>query len=246
MIRDKKIIAIIPARGGSKGLPGKNMLELCGKPLVAWTIEQALGSCYIDKVIVSTDSPKIADIAKRYGAEAPFLRPKKLAQDKSPHSVVVLHALDFFEKKGLRFDFVALLEPTSPLRKTKDIDGGIEMLLQDPKAHTVVSVCHVEGQHPEYVFKIGSMGYIAKFVGGRIRLLRRQELTKLYFPEGCFYILRTASYRKFKSQYTPRTLAYPVYRYQSLEVDELADFLQIKALMEHILKGKEHELRSEK
>jgi len=122
MYKGKKILALIPARGGSKGLPGKNIKPLLGKPLIAWTIEQAKASKYVDRVVVSTDDDEIAEVAIRYGAEVPFLRPKELARDDSPTIDAILHALDFFSDKGERFDLLALLEPTSPLRDSEDID----------------------------------------------------------------------------------------------------------------------------
>jgi CMP-N,N'-diacetyllegionaminic acid synthase len=133
IIKNKKIIAIIPARGGSKGLPGKNIKRLAGKPLIAWTIEQAKKSGWIDKLIVDTDDEKIAEIARKYGAEVPFLRPKELAQDKSSIYDVIFHALDWFKKIGLDFDSVALLEPTSPLRKDDDIDNAVRLFLKNYK-----------------------------------------------------------------------------------------------------------------
>jgi CMP-N-acetylneuraminic acid synthetase len=124
-----KIIAIIPARGGSKGLPRKNIKLLLGKPLVAWTIEQAKNSKYVNKVVVSTEDKEIAEISRGYGAEVPFLRPKELARDDSPTIDAILHALNWFEESGEYFDIVVLLEPTSPLRDVEDKDKCVEILV---------------------------------------------------------------------------------------------------------------------
>ena len=117
MFKDRTILGIIPARGGSRGLPGKNVREISGKPLIAWSIESAASSKYLDRVIVTTDDNEIAGIAERSGAEVPFIRPENLAGDKTPMLDVVVHAVDFFKAKEITFDYVALLEPTSPLRK---------------------------------------------------------------------------------------------------------------------------------
>lgn len=130
MFNDKKFIAVIPARGGSKGLPGKNIKELCGKPLIVYTIETALKSKIFDKVIVSTDSLEIAEIAKKAGAEIPFLRPKELATDTADSMDVLIHAIKFLEEKGEKFDYIMKLQPTSPLRTEEDIRKSVKLLFE--------------------------------------------------------------------------------------------------------------------
>ena len=154
MINGKKIIAIIPARGGSKGIPGKNIKQICGKPLIAWTIKQALSSRYIDEVFVSTDSKKIATVSKKYGAGVPFLRPAKYALDSSPTSDAVIHTLDTFEAMGKKFDYLMVLEPTSPLRKRNDIDSSIKLIATGKKADCLISVGQVHTEHPMIIKKI--------------------------------------------------------------------------------------------
>jgi CMP-N-acetylneuraminic acid synthetase len=119
MINGKRVLAVVPARGGSKGLPGKNIRMICGKPLIDWTIQAALKSRFIDELIVSTDSPEIADIAAKAGASVPFLRPAGLATDTSPTIDVVEHVLEHFRAASESFDYLVLLEPTSPLRRTR-------------------------------------------------------------------------------------------------------------------------------
>jgi len=130
MYKNKTILCVIPARAGSKRLPNKNIKILLGKPLIAWTIQQARSSKYIDKIIVSTDSKKIATVAGKYKAIAPFLRPAKLAGSKSKMIVVLEHAINFFRKRGEYYDLIVLLQPTSPLRSVRDIDEGIKLLLK--------------------------------------------------------------------------------------------------------------------
>lgn len=134
MINNKKILAIIPARGGSKGLPRKNIRELAGKPLIAWTIEAGRKSKYIDRLIVSSEDFEIIEVAKKYGAEIPFVRPKHLAEDESLGLDPVFHALR--ELPG--YDIVVLLQPTSPLRLTEDIDACIEQLIDSGGLHASV------------------------------------------------------------------------------------------------------------
>ena len=125
---NKNILAIIPARGGSKGIPRKNIIELCGKPLIGWSIDIALKIQNISGVVVSTDDKEIAIISKRYGAEVPFIRPKKLAQDQTPTINVLQHAIKWFEKnEGVSYDTIVLLEPTSPARMTEDIHNAIDL-----------------------------------------------------------------------------------------------------------------------
>jgi CMP-N-acetylneuraminic acid synthetase len=183
MLNNYKVLALIPARGGSKGLPGKNIKPLLGKPLIAWTIEQAMASKYVDKVIVSTDDEEIAEVAKNYGAEVPFLRPKELAKDDSPTIDAILHALNFFSKKGEDFNLLALLEPTSPLRDTEDIDRCIRVLLDNEQAESIVSVCQLEGTHPEFNVIINDKGYIRKALDNttNFNVIRRQDLKNIYF-----------------------------------------------------------------
>ncbi len=140
MHKNKKILAVIPARGGSKGIPRKNIQLLAGKPLIAWTIEQAKKSKYINKLVISTDDEEIAEISKKYGADVPFLRPKKLGEDYVPLDPVIFHAVNVIEKKeDIKYDFVITIQPTSPLLTTKTIDKAIEIMLNEDY-DTLISV----------------------------------------------------------------------------------------------------------
>jgi N-acylneuraminate cytidylyltransferase/CMP-N,N'-diacetyllegionaminic acid synthase len=146
MYKDRRIIALVPARGGSKGLPGKNVLPLLGKPLIAWTIEQAKACSYIDRVMVTTDDDGIAAAAREFGADVPFKRPAHLATDAAKSLDVVLHALDWLEAHGDRYDLLVLLQPTSPLRTAGDIGGALDLFISK-NAGAVVSVCETD-HHP--------------------------------------------------------------------------------------------------
>lgn len=236
MYRNKKILAIITARGGSKGLPNKNIMMLLGKPLIAWSIEQALASSYIDTVVVSTDSPKIASIALRYGAQVPFIRPKRLATDRAKSIDVVLHAIDYYESNNIVFDIAVLLEPTSPLRDTKDIDGAIELLLSNRTAESIVGVSKVEAVHPAFLVRMENI--FLRPYRNEIKALRRQELDDLYFFEGSLYIAHAYSLKSRRGFYHDKTLGYIMPKWKSYELDDYTDLIVIKALMSAKKAGK--------
>ena len=231
-----KIIAVIPARGGSKGLPGKNIKILAGKPLIARTIEQAKKSKLIDKLIVNTDSKKIAKIAQKYGAEVPFLRPKKLAQDKSSIYDVIFHTLDWFEKRGFKFDLVVLLEPTSPLRKENDIDDAIKLFLKNYKrADSLVSVGEIHLENPSITLKRDGK-YIKPYI--KTDFSRRQELPKAYFPYGVIYLSKARTLKKYRKFYQKRTMPYFIERWQNYEIDDIYDFICVEAIFKQRIKKK--------
>jgi len=240
MYKGKKIMGLIPARGGSKGLIRKNVKELCGKPLVAWSIEHGLASKYVDRVIVSTDDQSIADISTRYGAEVPFLRPKELANDEAKTIDVIIHALDYFKEVGYVPDYLLLLEPTSPLREVSDIDNCIEALLDNNRAMSIVSVARLESGHPEFNIIIkNSTGLIKKLDGStNFRDLRRQELKDVFFFEGTVYLSDVKSLYCKRTFYHESALACVVPRWKSLEIDELQDFICAEALLKARLEKK--------
>ncbi len=228
MYKNKKILAIIPARGGSKGLPGKNIKELCGKPLIAWSIEQAKASKYIDEIFVSTDSPEIAEVAENFGVVVPFLRPEELAKDTSPSSEFVIHTINYFKNKSQEFDYILLLEPTSPLRKKNDIDNAIELLQNDTLG--VVSLGEVHMEHPSIV-KYVEDDKIKPFLNDKI--VRRQDLDKAYFPYGVVYLVKTSYFQKEKQFYNEDSKPYFIERWQNYEVDDIYDFMCIEKILEN-------------
>jgi len=230
MLKNKKILAIIPARGGSRRLPGKNIRKLLGKPLIVWTIEQAKKSKYIDKLIVSTDDKTIAKISKKYGAEVPFLRPKELARDSTKIIDVILNLLSLLKKENYIPDIIALLQPTSPLRTVKDIDNAIELFLKN-KCESVISI-YESGHSPYWSFKIEKK-YLKPVFGWKYFKMRRQDLPKSYTPNGAIYITTTKILHKYKSFYTNKILSYIMPKERSIDIDNEIDF----KLTELILKN---------
>ena len=158
MYKGKKILAIIPARGGSKGLPGKNIRPLLGKPLIAWSIEHAQKSELVDEIFISTDSQGIADVAETFGVKVPTLRPAELAVDTAPSSAFIEYTINKYKSEGKDFDYFILLEPTSPLREVEDVDKSIRQLIDNPEFDSIVGVCKAEDVHPAFMVKVGERG----------------------------------------------------------------------------------------
>lgn len=231
MIDGKKILAIIPARGGSKGLPGKNIKPLCGKPLLAWSIEQALKSTHLDNIFVSTDSEDIANIGRRYGANIPFLRPSDLAADDSPTSDAIIHALREYEDMGEKYDYVALLQPTSPLRKSNDIDGAIRLLTKNAHADCLVTVGEVHMEHPMIVKKIDEKGFVASYISNIKIIHQRQQANKAYFPYGVILISKVSSFMEDQTFYGDHTIPLIIERWQNYEIDDEFDLMIIEKIM---------------
>ncbi|GAG81989.1 unnamed protein product [marine sediment metagenome] len=175
MYKNKTIIALIPARGGSKGLPRKNIKELDGKPLIAHTIEVAKQSRIFDRIIVSTDDKEIAEVAKEYGAEVPFIRPAELATDTADAMDVLIHALKWFKNKGQNFDYVMKLQPTSPLRTEQDIKNSMDLIIQKD-GDSILSVSECE-HHPFWSNTLGTDLKMNNFIKKEIRKKNRQELS---------------------------------------------------------------------
>lgn len=234
MDNTKKILAIIPARGGSKGLPKKNIKPLCGKPLLGWTIEQAKASKYIDEIFVSTDCQKIADVAKQFGVNVPFLRPSELAKDTSSSMDVVEHVLAHYTKEKVQFDYILLLEPTSPLRKKGDIDAAIELAITNKTADGVVSLGEVHMEHPMIVKKINPEGKIISYIDDVKKISQRQQADNAYFPYGVIYMIKTDVFKREKAFYTNNIIPYFIERWQNYEVDDIYDFIAIEAILNKI------------
>lgn len=228
-----KILAIIPARGGSKGLPRKNILDLCGKSLIAWTIEAALGSSYIDRVVVSTEDEEIAKIAREYGGEIPFLRPMELAQDRTPGMEPVLYTVKRLAKECSYLpDYVVLLQPTSPLRRTEHMDEAIELLLKSKESFdSLISVTELE--HPVLWNKVmesdGRLEDYQQHDKGSAQL--RQEVDTVYRLNGAIYISTTESLLQMRTFETERTMGYRMDRQSSVDIDTRIDFDWAEFLM---------------
>jgi CMP-N,N'-diacetyllegionaminic acid synthase len=232
MIGDVRTLAVVPARGGSKGLPGKNGRPLLGRPLLAWPVGAARSSRLVDHVIVSTDDPALAGMARAAGADVPFLRPPSLAGDHSTSAGVVLHALDELERAGHRFGYVLLLEPTSPLTEAADIDAALGFLhASRSRADSIVSVVCTGADHPDFAVAMDGGGCLAPWAGGALgQLPRRQDLRPAFRLDGSLYASDVAAFRDRAGFLHPRTLGWPMPRHKSLEVDDLLDFVCIEAV----------------
>jgi len=185
-----RVLGIIPARGGSKGIPGKNVRSLGGKPLLAWTAESALAARRLSRVVLTTDDERIAEVGRACGLEVPFLRPAELAQDDTPTLPVLQHAVAELERAGDRFDAICLLQPTSPFRAAGDIDGCIE-LLESEGLDAVVSMLPVPPEHnPHWVYFRDDEGLLRLATGEAQPIPRRQELPSAFHRDGAVYVTR--------------------------------------------------------
>ncbi len=236
MAKRKKIIAIIPARGGSKGVPRKNIKLLNGSPLISYAIRAALKSKYIDRVIVSTDDKEIAEVAIKYKAEVPFIRPAKLAQDASATLPVLQHAIKYLaEKENYNPDLVVLLQPTSPLTLVSDINQAIEKIVKT-KTNSCVSLCEIS-ERPEWMFVFEKINgnKIKPFLEKPGKKINRQELPKIFRLNGALYVTKKDVLMK-KNIITDRTnssaIIMPAER--SVDIDRPVDFCIIEAIMEQI------------
>jgi len=212
-----KIVAIIPARGGSKGVIRKNVCLVAGKPLIAWSIEAALNCDKIDRVIVSTDDTEIADVSKAFGAEVPFTRPEKYATDDSPVFETLNHALDYLEYEKYYPTHVLQLNPTSPLRTSSHISEAIQ-LLEDRKADSVVSVCEAH-THPYWCKQLDQNGKLIDFLkDGPDKFKVRNKLPKVYALNGSIFLAKKDTIRK-STHYTDNTYPYIMDADSSLDID---------------------------
>ena len=225
MYKSKSFLAIIPARGGSKRLPRKNVLDLCGKPLIAWSIEAGLNSKYIDKVVVSSDDDEILEISKKFGAET-IKRPDELASDTATTFDAIKHTIDNLEK----YDYIVLLQPTSPLRNEKHINEAIE-LLENKNADAVVSVCEMD-HSPLWSNTLPQDGKMNNFLRDEVLNKRSQDLEKYYRLNGSIYICKTEKLLKNKGFFLKDNIfAYTMDRESSVDIDEEIDFRIVKALL---------------
>lgn len=230
------ILAIVPARGGSKGLPGKNIKMLNGKPMIHYTIEEAQKSKYINRLILSTDSKEIANVCRPTGIEIPFMRPPELATD----TALAIDNYEYTLKKmkeefGFTADVLVVLQPTSPLRTVEDIDNAIAMYI-DRKADSVIGLC--ETPHPiNWTRRVDSEGKISDYLKERISHANRQELEVLYIPNGVIFVLNVNLFLAHKIYYFNNTYAYIMPKERSVDIDDQLDF----DLAELILKKRERD-----
>ena len=233
MINGRRVLALVPARSGSKGLPDKNIRPLHGKPLLAWPIAAARGSAHVDRVVISTDSASYADLAREAGADVPFLRPPALASDTAPSIDFILHAIDFLQAAGDRFDYLLLLEPTSPLTESSDIDAALSALdAQRDQADAMVGVTPMVSTHPAFAVRLSGQGLLQPYAAASFgQLPRRQDTEPLYSLDGSLYISTVDALRRERGFCHLRTLPHVTPRWKSFEVDDLVDFVCIEAIL---------------
>lgn len=229
MIAGKTVLAIIPARGGSKGVPRKNIRLLAGKPLITWTIEEAKKSKYIDRLILSSEDEEIIQVAREYGCEVPFKRPIELAQDDTPGIEPVIHAINTLEDN---YDYVVLLQPTSPLRTVEDIDGCIQHCIMT-ELPACVSVTEAQ-QSPYWMYKIDERMKMQPFLEYSGEINRRQDLPKVYALNGAIYIAHYKFILENKSFLNVATFAYIMPTHRSIDIDKESDFLYCEWIINQI------------
>lgn len=226
MYKGRKILALIPARGGSKGIKNKNIVDLDGKPLISYSIKAGLDSEYIDDVVVSTDSELIASVASSYGAQVPFMRPAELATDTSKTIDAVLHAVKFLKDSNCEYDILVLLQPTQPLRTAKDIDMAIEKYYQYEQ--DLVSVSPVEN-HPLLIRSIDSKGELVNLLDVN-STCRRQDMPEYYCVNGCIYINKISELSELTS-FNDNKLPFIMEPMHSVDIDDMTDLAMAELII---------------
>lgn len=223
MYKERSILAVIPARGGSKRLPGKNIKDLAGKPLIAWTIEAAKESEVFDKIMVSTDDSQIAKISNEYSAEVPFLRKESLASDTATSIDVVLDVFEFYKSRGEFYDIIVLLQPTSPLRDATNIREAVDQFLIK-SASSIISVCEVD--HPvQWSNELSNDLSMDNFIRDEYKNKRSQDFPKSYRINGAIYIWDSNKLLEKKTGIIENSYAYIMDRQKSIDIDEEIDFI---------------------
>jgi CMP-N,N'-diacetyllegionaminic acid synthase len=227
-----KVLGIIPARGGSKGIPRKNIVPLLGKPLLAYTAEAALAAKRLSRVVLSTEDEEIAKIGREWGLEVPFLRPRELARDDTPTLPVLQHALRWLEEnEGDFFQYICILQPTHPLRRAADIDGCIE-LMEREQADTVITILPVPHHYnPHWVYFQDKSGPLHLSTGETNPIPRRQELPPAFHREGSVYVSRRDIVMTQESYYGNRLLGYLIDPARSVNIDGPQDLEKVEKLL---------------
>ncbi len=230
----KSTLAIIPARGGSKRVPNKNIREVAGKPLIVHTVNQAQEADTIDRAIVSTDSEEIMQAAEKHGGNVPFQRPPELASDTASMADVVTHALDWMEDQELQFDIVCILQPTCPLRISGDIDGVVKKITE-VDAYSALSISKFKTP-PQWAIEKVEDGSLREFYEDNYLWTesptRSQDLTELYYPNGAVFAATTDAWSESQSFYTEKTVGYEMPPERSFDIDEPWELDLIKKLIE--------------
>jgi CMP-N,N'-diacetyllegionaminic acid synthase len=235
-----EIMGLIPARGGSKGIKGKNIKPLGGRPLIEYTFDAAKASRRLSRLVLSTDSPDIADVGKRCGVAAPFLRPPDISTDESPATAYVHHCLNFLdETEHYRPDVVVILQPTTPFRRATDIDACIDLLLSGA-TDSVVSVSAVPGKyHPAWQLVVNAEGLLSPYVQHSWDQIapRRQDLAQTYTRNGAIYAFRTETFLAGGSIYGANVTPYIMPTAASINIDDMDDWEKAEAIVRSGLHG---------
>ncbi|MCL6479774.1 MAG: acylneuraminate cytidylyltransferase family protein [Peptococcaceae bacterium] len=225
MIDGKSVLAVIPARGGSRGVPRKNIRMVAGKPLIAWTIEEAKKSLYIDRLVLSSEDEEIIAVARSWGCEAPFVRPPELAGDDTPGIEPVLHALKIIPG----YDYVVVLQPTSPMRTAGDIDGCIEQCVRQGSG-ACVSVTEPD-KSPYWMYVLGGGNRMKPLIAADINISRRQDLPRVYVLNGAVYVARCEWLLKTRTFLHEETTAFPMDKLNSIDIDNELDIRVCEMLL---------------
>lgn len=228
MYDQHRVLALIPARGGSKGVPGKNIKELGGRPLIAYTIVAALGSRYVDDVVVTTDDERIAKVAKDFGARVPFMRPAEFALDSSATIECVVHARDELLRQGERYDCLVLLQPTSPLRDSDDIDEAIEVFVGHG-CEGVVSVSPAE-QNPILIRSKDAWGRLSPLLNTS-STVRRQDMPEYYCVNGSIYVNRIDDL-SLDTSLNDNPIGYVMRGACAIDIDTIEDFKEAERIIQ--------------
>lgn len=219
------IVAIIPARGGSKGIPRKNLVRISGRPLIGYAIDAAQNAASVDRVLISTDDSEIADVGRGLGAEVPFLRPPELADDMAPMLGVLRHALAWLESQGVAVEALVLLQPTSLLRTSRHVEEAVA-LFRSTLASSVVSVVEVPHQfNPISVMKLSSQGTLTPFLGDQAVVTRRQDKPKAYARNGPAVLVCHPATLRYGELYGSNCRPYFMLEEDSLDIDTPQDLI---------------------
>ena len=230
----KKILFVIPARGGSKGIPGKHIKPMGGIPLICRSIDIARKFVDDKDICVTTDSDEIINVVRQHGMEVPFKRPDYLATDTASSYDVLIHALDFYKEKGIEYDWMVLLQPTTPFRKEEDLRMMLDMMMDD--LDMVVSVKQAETNPYYNCYAVNEQGYLQKFIKPQTQMIGRQsKMPDIYEKNGSIYIIKIESLRKQKLTEFEKVHLYEMSKVYSIDLDEPLDWIFAEAVLNNHL-----------
>lgn len=226
-----RVLGLIPARGGSKGIPNKNIRRLNGRPLLSYTADAALASKLLNRVVLSTEDEEIAAVGRDCGLDVLFLRPVELAQDTSPTLPVIQHAVNYLSEMGENYDVVCLLQPVTPLRSSQVIDGCIS-LMSGSGADTVITISKVPTQfNPRFVYFLNDEGVLEYSMGGQTKPIRRQDVPDAYVREGSVYLVTLDTIKQKNSLFGDKVLGYEINPEDSVNIDDQDDWDRAETML---------------